>query len=128
MNTEDILTVLVMALVTGTTALTITRTYIFQRPRNWLRARGEWWDKLVTCPYCTGHWIALGLMFLFQPRLLKSCTLAGDLGDAVCFLATWFVIVALASFVVGLIWAALGSISPPPPLNGNGKKKEANAA
>ncbi len=115
MNSQEFITVFVLALVTGTTALTITRTRVFQRPRIWLRKRGEWWDKLITCPYCTGHYIALLLNGLYQPRLLEP-KVDGVAGDVVVFLTSWFATVALASMVVGLMVAALSQLGEPEPI------------
>lgn len=97
MNLQQLFVALILALPVSVISLTITRSSLFDHLRKWMVERNEWLGKLVTCPYCTSHWVSFALVAWYQPRMLQSAWLPVDL------MISAFAIVALAmpiSFVV----------------------------
>ncbi len=96
MNWQQLFMILILALPVSAITLTITRSSLFERPREWMLEKNEWFGKLVTCPYCTSHWVSFALVVWYQPRMLQSW-LPVDL------IISTFAVVALAmpiSFVI----------------------------
>lgn len=109
-----VMRMVILSWVTATISLTLTRTYIFKKPRDWLRRRSEWWDKLASCPYCTSHWVALFLSLVFDTRILAS-RVPGVAGEVIDSLLGVFFIVALAAVEIGLIAFAFNAVPPAAP-------------
>jgi len=40
--------------------------------REWVRKRNSYLGELLSCDYCFGHWVAFGLVAIFQPKLFES--------------------------------------------------------
>lgn len=40
--------------------------------REWVKRRSSYLGELLSCTYCFGHWVAFGLVALFQPKLFES--------------------------------------------------------
>jgi hypothetical protein len=70
--------VAVLALAATAVSLTITRATIFAAFRAWVVSRSAWLGKLVSCPYCTSHWVAFALVGAYRP-VLVPCWLPLDL-------------------------------------------------
>ncbi len=107
MNTKALLVVLILSLPVSAITLTITKSSLFERLREWALERNEWLGKLVSCPYCTSHWVSFALVAWYQPRMLHSVWLPVDL------IISAFAIVALAipiSFVVYCSFTGIGKI------------------
>jgi len=88
--------VLWLSLATASVAFTISETAMFAGIREWLQGRYTWLGKLASCGYCISHWIALGLVAFYRPRLFEAWWL-------VDYFLTALVIAWLAAFQ----WAAL---------------------
>ena len=78
-------------------SMTVTKSKICQALRTAIKARSVWAGKLVSCPYCFSHWLALGFA-LAMPELRWGCVL-------------WtFVMVTLASPWMAIIrWGVGGA-------------------
>lgn len=94
---EQLATAAVLALGIAAVAMTVTMAGIFEPLRDRIEARSEWWGELFTCPYCFSHWLAFGVVAVFQPRPLVSPWWWVDM------VASAFVLVTLASVGCGLI-------------------------
>ena len=94
----------VMALAIGTVSLTITQADLFSWLRNWLGEHNEVIADLFSCPYCMSHWIALGVMFMYQPLVLDTGNHWPDLA------VSWFALIALGSMAAGSILRILGGV------------------
>lgn len=94
----------VMALAIGTVSMTITKADLFSWLRNWLEDHNEFLFDLFSCPYCMSHWVALGIMFLYQPLLLDTGNHWPDLA------VSWMALVALGSMAAGAILRILGGV------------------
>lgn len=55
---------IVMALACSAAAMTITKASLFSTLRDWVVSKNAWLGKLVTCPYCTSHWLAMAAALL----------------------------------------------------------------
>jgi len=84
----------ILALATATISQTSARAKITAPMREWVQGKNAWLGELAACPYCTSHWVAFGLVLIYQPRWLHRF-LPLDL-----VIAT-FAIVALATFIGG---------------------------
>lgn len=103
----DLLNLIILGMAVGSVSITLTRTYVFRTPRNWLRRQGEWFDKLATCPYCVSHYVAVFFLVVTGYRV----SVPGP-----SLLVTLFAVVAGSSFTVGLIFKSLQALGPPAPL------------
>lgn len=84
--------VLLLSLACAGISTTITEMEIFKGVREWIKSKSTWLGKLFSCGYCMSHWIAFGLVIVYQPRLYYShCTI-------VDYFLTVIVISWLASF------------------------------
>jgi hypothetical protein len=60
-----------LSMASASIAFTITETRLFQRFREWLKAKSAFFGELASCGYCLGHWSAFLLVAIYQPRLLE---------------------------------------------------------
>lgn len=51
-------------------ANTISRERIFKPVRDKLGGKDTWAGYLISCPYCLSHWLAFGMVPLFDMRIL----------------------------------------------------------
>ncbi len=88
--------VALLSVATASIAFGITETKLFSPVREWVKLRSRFWGELICCGYCLGHWIALGLVAIYRPRLFTAWWLLD-------YVFTALVIAWLAGFQ----WAAL---------------------
>lgn len=88
--------VVVLALATAAISTTISKGGIFASAREWIFERNEWLGKLVSCSYCTSHWVAMALVAFYRPVLVQQWLIA-DLVISV------FSVVAISAIISGLI-------------------------
>ena len=91
----------VLALAVSALSLTITKAKVTAPVRDWIADRNVWFGDLVSCPYCTSHWLAFGAVAAFQPVLITSGFLLLDL------FVSAFVIVALSAMLSGLMFKSM---------------------
>lgn len=89
---------LLLAVCCGTVAYTLTKGSIFTPLREWVIDRSLWLGKLITCPYCTSHWVVFFAMLIFRPRLINYGFAPTD------YLATGFALVGLSAMSAGVIF------------------------
>jgi len=100
----SLIQIAVLALAIGTVSMTITKANVFAWLRNWLDDRNDFLADLFSCPYCMSHWVALGVMFMYQPLLIDTGSRWPDLA------VSWFALVALGSLAAGAILRVFGGI------------------
>ncbi len=61
--------VVLLSGVTASISFTVTETKLFTRFREWVKGKSSFMGELVSCGYCTGHWVSFALVALYQPRL-----------------------------------------------------------
>jgi hypothetical protein len=59
-----------LSAVTAIIAFDIADSALFEPVRRWLKCRSRFVGELVSCGYCVGHWIALGLTLVYRPHIL----------------------------------------------------------
>ena len=64
--------VALLSLVTESVASTLCETALFAGLRDWVKARSAWLGKLACCGYCLGHWVAIGFVAMYRPRLFEA--------------------------------------------------------
>lgn len=103
---NELLQILFLSLATAAISVTITKAKVFASMRNWVGARSQWLGSLVTCTYCTSHWVAIGFVAIYQPILFPKLFL-------VDLIASVFAIVAVSSFLATIIAKLMLSPTPP---------------
>ena len=63
---------LLLALATASIAFGVTESKALAPLRQWAARRGRFFGELFSCGYCLGHWVALGLVAIYRPRLLTT--------------------------------------------------------
>lgn len=96
MNTIGLYQVAVLALATAAISVTVSRSRIFASAREWIAIRNTWLGELVSCSYCTSHWVAIALVAIYRPVLISQWIF-------VDFLVSVFGIVAIAAVISGVI-------------------------
>lgn len=97
----------VLALAVGSASFTVARTKVSRPFREWVAQRSTWFGNLVTCPYCTSHWLAAIAIALYRPRPVEMTPVL-DWGVA------WLATVALSAAVIGVI---TNTSAPNPPIS-----------
>ncbi len=88
--------VFLLSVVTASVAFSIAETKPFSSAREWLKRRSEFLGELMACGYCLGHWVALGLVAIYRPKLFNAWWLLD------------YVITALViAWLAALQWAVL---------------------
>lgn len=90
-------TAVALALATGTAAFTITRTKITEPMREHVKKHTTWGGNLITCPYCTGHWLAAAGVAMMQPQLTNRKSRLLNFG------VSWLAVTAGSAIVSGRI-------------------------
>ena len=63
---------LLLSLATASIAFSVTETKGLAPLRQWASSHSRFLGKLLSCGYCLGHWVALGLVAIYRPRLLTT--------------------------------------------------------
>jgi uncharacterized membrane-anchored protein len=101
-----LIVVVFLALAVSTLSMTITKAKVSKPLRDAIAKRSKWFGELFSCPYCMSHWLAFGAVAIYRPAVVDSGVYVVDL-----FVSS-LVIVALASFSAGLIFRAIGAMTP----------------
>lgn len=101
---DQIGTLVVLALAVSAIAMTLTKTAIFRPPRSWVARKSEFWGELVTCPYCTSHWVAVALAVAVPARPVQTGWWILDFGIATSALVT------LSAVGCGMIYKAFADM------------------
>jgi hypothetical protein len=107
MNTKAILIVLFLSLPVSAISLTVTKSSLFERLREWALERNKWLGKLVSCPYCMSHWVSFALVAWYQPRVVQSGAWPVDL------IISAFAIVAICQPVSFAVLHSFKNMEPP---------------
>jgi Protein of unknown function (DUF1360) len=84
-----------LAIAIAALSVTLTTGKIFRAPRTWLKAKSPRVGALLSCAYCTSHWLAALALLTRQGPVAWS-----GVGD---FVRDLFVLVGIASIWVGLM-------------------------
>lgn len=94
---NQLLPFILLGLCCGVISYTITKGSIFGPLRVWVIERNYWLGKLMQCPYCMSHWVALAAMLVFNPRMVGGNVVAD-------YIATGFALTGLSVLTAGSIF------------------------
>lgn len=97
----------VLALATAAISVTVSKARVFASFRSWVASKNAWFGELISCSYCTSHWVALALTAVYRPKLVSQLT-------AIDFLVSVFAIVATSAVLSGAIMKLTPFQQPPP--------------
>lgn len=98
MNNSQVLCLVILAFATSAVSLTISKAGIFKSSRQWVAEHNEWLGELISCPYCTSHWVSILLVALYRPAVVQSGVWLIDLAISA------FTIVAMAAMISWLVY------------------------
>lgn len=89
-----------VALAISAVSLTVTRSHLFERWRDYLQDHrpNDLFTQTVTCPYCFAHWAALvpafwwTAIFFYAPTRIAAWAL---------FITSWLAFVAASALIMG---------------------------
>ncbi len=99
MAVEALATVGLLSMVVASLSYTLTESTLFAGLRHRVRAASPRLGALVHCGYCAGHWIALGLVVVYRPRLLSGW-----------WLLDYFCSVLIVAWLAAFQWIALSFV------------------
>lgn len=101
---NDFLKLVYLSIACGAISLVVSKGAIFNSFHIWLDTRAAWLEKVLSCPWCTSHWVSLGLVLVYHP-LVVNAFLPLD------YLVSIMIMVALASVTVKVIFSTYSSIA-----------------
>ena len=108
--------VIVIGIATGAISLFITKSALLNSFHKWLEKKSPFLDELLSCPWCTSHWVGAGLLLVYQPWLIDWgwrpvwMYMFNFLLAPVDFLVTLMVIVFVAAITAGVMYKAINSM------------------
>jgi hypothetical protein len=88
--------VALLSVATAAISFSVAETKLFSTAREWVKTRSRCWGELISCGYCLGHWVALGLVAIYRPRLFDAW-----------WLLDYFLTALVIAWLAGFQWAAL---------------------
>lgn len=67
-----LLKLFLFASVCASVSFTVSEAYIFKAFREWTCRKSHFLGKLVSCGYCTSHYIAFFIVAIYQPKFIDS--------------------------------------------------------
>src|SRR5208337_1909386 len=95
----NILHLIFLSVACGAISMVITKGSILNGFHVWLGKRFTFMEKLLSCPWCFSHWVALVLVLIYRPIVVTAYL-------PVDYFISIMVMVALSSITAKLIhWA-----------------------
>lgn len=88
--------VFVLSLMVGAIATTTAKAKVFLAVREWIKSQSNFFGYLVSCAYCTCHWLSIAIVLIYQPVIVEKYILL-DLVVSI------FAMVAMSAITSGLI-------------------------
>jgi len=96
---HEIMTVLWLGIATGAISLVISKSALLNGFHDWLEPRAPFLEEMLSCPWCTSHWVGLFFTLVYRPLLV-------DLWRPIDYIVTLMVIVTIASVTARIIYSA----------------------
>ncbi len=96
MNPIGLYQVTILALATAAISVTISKARIFASVREWVTAHSTWLGELISCSYCTSHWVAIAFVAIYRPVLIPQQAV-------VDLIVSVFAMVGIAAVMSGVI-------------------------
>jgi hypothetical protein len=62
---------LVLSGAVASISCTISKAGVMRPIRQWVREKNAWLGKLISCVYCTSHWISAVFVVIYRPTPLR---------------------------------------------------------
>ena len=106
--------VFILGVATGAISLLLTKSPVFNFLHDWLDKHSPFFGKMLDCPWCTSHWVALFFVLVYRPLLLDGswrpawlyASWLNYLLIPVDYLVTVMVLVAISSVIARTIYSA----------------------
>jgi hypothetical protein len=100
--------VVLIGVATGAISLLVTKSALLAPFHKWLGGRSPFLEELLSCPWCTSHWVGFLLMLVYRPLLLGNPV--GWPLAPVDWAVTLMAVVFVASLAAGAMYRALSPI------------------
>jgi hypothetical protein len=100
--TAELLKLAYLSAACGAVSLLVAKAAILNFFHEWLEKHSPFLEEMLSCPWCTSHWVALGLTVTYKPLLFA----AGGWLLPLDYLVTIEVMVTLASVAARIIYSA----------------------
>src|SRR5271168_4859049 len=67
---RDLFVVFILGIATGMISLFLTKSALLNGFHTWLEKHLPFVEELLSCPWCTSHWVAAFFMLVYQPLIL----------------------------------------------------------
>jgi hypothetical protein len=105
LHPEDLIGCVTLAIAAAAIAMSFSQGSMFEPLRKSIAARSKLLGELASCFFCLSHWVAIAGVAIYRPQPLRAWWPAD-------FLIAVFVVVAIATIIAGLMFAAfLAAIS-----------------
>ncbi len=97
---EKIFNLIIISMCVSSISITLTRGSPFSFLRNWAYKRSKWFGALLSCTYCTSHWVAIViviLVYIYNPIVNITNILFIDAAITV------FAVVAISTIITGIV-------------------------
>jgi hypothetical protein len=109
--------IILLSLAIASISLTTAQSKVFTSTRQWIIKRNKWFGELVSCSYCTSHWLAIAGVFGCN----IYCALTYRWLESIIYI---FVVVSVSNMFMGLLKASfLVGISKPGGNNARSRNK-----
>lgn len=99
---NEIFRLLYLGVACGAISMVLTKAAVLNSFHDWLEKRFPKLEEMLSCPWCTSHWVALFLVLVYRPLVLKS---TGWLVP-VDYIVTIFVMTVIAAITARVIYSA----------------------
>jgi hypothetical protein len=96
-----ILEFLIIALAGSAISMTLSKSEIFEKFRDWVVSKNDFLGKLINCPYCTSHYVNFTLLVLCNSEILKMFP------PVINYVVVVFAMITITSFFSGVIYKAM---------------------
>jgi Protein of unknown function (DUF1360) len=97
-----------LSIACGAISMTLTKSSLLNGFHAWLDAKSPFLEKLLSCPWCTSHWVASVLTVIYQPLVFDWASRpAWQSSNALIALP----LIALDYVVTIMVMVALSSVS-----------------
>jgi hypothetical protein len=107
LNVRNVFHLAYLSVACGAISLVLTKSHVLNPMHDWLEKNAPFLGKMLSCPWCTSHWVALGLVLAYDPLAIT------EYDHATYQLMSWFrfVLVPLDYVVAVFVMVALSTVT-----------------
>jgi len=111
--------VIILGVATGAISLFLTKSTLLNGFHTWLENRLPFLEEMLSCPWCTSHWVALIFTLIYRPLLLdwtnrpvwEVYSPVNWILTPIDYLVTILVMVAVAMVTGRMVYSAIKSFA-----------------